>query len=300
MGCNMRVGICYTKNKSDAVLWTAAFHKGVLAAGDEAVEILHPNDALHLSRCDCTFQVCAADFSSSYESNFRRNIQSRSKQAFILDVGVIKSGKDIPFKERYASIYLNNIKQWGVYWDHQPSDRWQKLNIKTPEWRKDGSHILVLGQTPHGAGITNIPSRNILSWSNATLKTIRQFTDRKIIYKAHPTQTTMPQPVENCEMIGRDFGYDLTQLLSGAWCTVASASNGACDSIMAGVPVITDNSMSLAYEVAEHDLKNIERPRTPCVRQWCNNIAYAQWKIDEMKSGEAWNFIKDSMEYKKQ
>lgn len=288
----MKVGICYTKRATDAVLWTAAFHTGVLAAGDEAVEILHPDDISHLKSCDYTFQVCAADFSSSYDSNLRRLVQSRSDKAIILDVGIVKSGKDTPFKERYAGIYLNNVKQWGVYWGHQPSDRWEKLNIKTPEWRKDGDHILVLGQTPHGVGITNIASRDIFKWSNATLKTIRQFTDRKIIYKAHPVQRKMPKSVKNCEMIGADFGYNLKSLLDGAWCTVASASNGACDSILAGVPVITDNSMSLAYEVAEHDIRNIEQPRTPCIHQWLNDIAYAQWRIDEMKSGETWNFIK--------
>ena len=294
----MIVGICKTKRGENAEIWLNSFRRGVVESGDSVVDVTNIRDCHKLKDCDVSFQVCESDFSRSADAYFRRSIGHYCSNRIILDVGIIATNKLGPVGERRAGIYLNSVKRWGVYYDNMPPDRWLALNKKKPEWRKDGDHILVLGQTPHGIGVANVPNRDIMAWSKQVLQTLSRLTNRPIIYKAHPTQTKMPPPVKNCHIIGAGFGYNLMSLLEGAWCTVASASNGGCDSIMAGIPVITENSMSLAYDVAGHSLEDIENPPTPDVSQWLNNIAYAQWTNNEMISGETWNFIKKKLEKK--
>jgi len=57
-----------------------------------------------------------------------------------------------------------------------------------------------------------------------------------------------------------------------------------------GLPVISLDSRSSVYNVAGHDLSEIVRPdRT----QWLNNMSYAQWSGQEIRSGEALKYAID-------
>jgi len=296
----MIVGICYTKNKSDAMAWTEAFSRGVKQVGDEVVHIKSFSDAQNLSKCDVSFQVCEECFNAVFAENvFRGYIKSiqktNKKPRVILDVGFLKNTSKQGIAQRHMSIGINSVKRAGAsFVSDSPPDRWRKLKINKPEWRTSGKHILVLGQTENGIGTKTIRERGstFLEWSNYILQEIRRYTDRKIIYKPHPSQYSMPYPATNCTLIPLGTKTTVEDYLDDCWCAVSSASNAAADCVINGVPVITNDPMSIVYDISSHNVEEINNPITPDISQWLNDTAYAQWNINEMESGESWSYIK--------
>ena len=70
----------------------------------------------------------------------------------------------------------------------------------------------------------------------------------------------------------------------GAWATVSWSSNPGIHSIIAGIPAFTGPS-SLAYDVANKDLKDIHTPTLPDRQQWLNDYAHTEYTIEEISQG---------------
>jgi hypothetical protein len=68
------------------------------------------------------------------------------------------------------------------------------------------------------------------------------------------------------------------------WATVSWSSNPGIHSIINGVPAFTGPS-SLAFDVAEQDLRNIENPLYGDRTQWLNDYAHTEWTIQEISQG---------------
>lgn len=304
----MLVGICHTKIKTDATALTEAFRKGVEIKGDETIEIPHVKYLWRLKECDVLFQVCDQHFSDREigdldnfnGTDFRAGTKLFKKNRIILDAGFIKHGKQLPFNKAYYSINIDSIKRFGTtHTKNSPPDRWKRLNIEKPTWRTGGNHILVIGQNEQGLGTSSIRKEGLsfLNWSDQTLKEIRNHTSRKIIYKPHPHQSFLPDPVENCVILPVDVKDKISNYFIDCWCAVSLASNGAIDCIMNGIPVITNDKMSMTYDVSSHYLNEIENPKTPNITQWLYDVSYAQWNMEEAESGEVWLYIKNCLNH---
>ena len=296
----MIVGVCYTKKEGCALAHTNAIKEGIEVCGDQVLSVkgLHDLDKLH--HCDVSFQACEECFDVNFPDNiFRAGIKSMqetlNKPRIILDAGFIKHAKDYPLESQHISISIGSVKREGLsHTKNSPPDRWNKLGINKPQWRTDGDHILVLGQVAHGIGTKSMRSKGVsfAEWVSLTLNNIRAHTHRKIIYKPHPMNNQAAPLVANSEVAKSDR---LDDYLSNCWCAVASASNGAVDCIMGGVPVITDDKMSMVYEISSHSLEEIETPKMLELTQWLYDTSYAQWNIKELRSGETWEYIKNQL-----
>jgi len=73
-------------------------------------------------------------------------------------------------------------------------------------------------------------------------------------------------------------------------------SNPGIQSIFEGIPAFVGES-SLAYDVANKNFKNINNPTIFDTRQWLNDIAYTEWTIEEISTGDPLNrlmiYLKD-------
>lgn len=69
-------------------------------------------------------------------------------------------------------------------------------------------------------------------------------------------------------------------------------SGAGVDAAVAGVPVITGNAGSFAWDVASHSLDTVDTPYCPDRTQWLNNLAYAEWSLDEIAAGLPWRHLK--------
>lgn len=151
-------------------------------------------------------------------------------------------------------------------WSDGPEDRWAPLGIELRPWREDGDHILVLGQRGIGEHGVAQPRR----WAEDTVARLRAKTKRPVILRLHPGNAEPPPEPD----------------WSNVWAAVTWASGAGIKAIVAGVPVFHGLPTWIGAGAARHGFDNIEKPylgdRLPMLRR----LAWAQWSLDEITTGE--------------
>jgi hypothetical protein len=203
--------------------------------------------------------------------------------------------------------YLNNIqgpmKEWvSAGWnglngradfcnENSPNDRWKRHfdDGRLLDY-SDGDYILIPLQIKSDA---SIQGRGFDYQS--IVNEIRKFSDLPIKIKQHPTADDQWPRV-----LGKDISYlnrfmPIEKAVKGAKVVVTINSNAGVDAVLAGKPVVALDKGSMVYDIAMHDFTNLNVPKWPDRTQWCNNIAYAQWHPDELRSGEAWEHLKQKL-----
>lgn len=163
----------------------------------------------------------------------------------------------------YFRVVYNNFIHDGS--GEYPDDRFRKLNLKITDHNKLGSYIIMSEPSDSMKKLYNVPN-----WSEDTINIIRKFSDRKIILHNKYSKVA------------------LDELFKNAWAFVSLQSTAGFKAMLNGIP---------AYFTLSN-LKNvgkIEEIENPTINyKILNNLAYGQWTLKEMESGEAWETIKNS------
>ena len=163
------------------------------------------------------------------------------------------------FDSSYFRISHNAFFNSGI--GNYPSDRFARLNIKIKK-RKRGSKILLV---PPLEGFS-ARFYQVSNWLKNTIDEIKKYSDRKII-------------ISNKFDIKKASDY-----FNETFCLVTYHSNTGIDAIINGIPCIFTNPQRQFSKISE-----IENP--PYSEKILYNLAYAQWNIHEIRSGEAWSFL---------
>jgi hypothetical protein len=186
----------------------------------------------------------------------------------------------------------------GFYFDKDIDPlRWQKisrdLNLNLKPWRTSGNHILLCLQRNGGWSMGGFSS---IDWMNLTIASIRKYSNRPIIVRAHPGDKKIKSILKiNHKNVSLSTNENLVDDLRGAWATVVYNSSPSVASIIEGVPAFLTDTIpqhSQSFDVANTDISNIENPVMPDKQPWVERLAMCHWNFDELKSGEAWQFFK--------
>ena len=204
--------------------------------------------------------------------------------------------------------FLWDTARWGF--EFIKEDRSKKVfgrNGYDPlvEWRTSGDFILVCMQK---VGDASLRGRDIFHWTEDTVRTLRQFTERQIIVRPHPLYRKKTQQAKCRDTVCQYFNVkwqetDLTssdfipieQQLKDAWCTISYTSGSGIDSVLQGTPHIACDKGSMVYDVSSKSLAEVENPYRGDKSEWANKIAHCQWNLDEFESGECWNHVSKSI-----
>ena len=160
----------------------------------------------------------------------------------------------------YYRITHNNL--WHNGEGNYPSDRFDSFNINLKDWRKTGEHIVVVPPSEYMEEFLGLEG-----WLKNTIAELKKYTDRKIV-----VSSKYDNPIESA--------------LPKAWALVTDHSNSGIDALIEGIPVIFTNSARKLGSV-----ENIENP--PMNREFFKNLSYQQWTLEEIRSGEAWDYVGD-------
>jgi len=121
---------------------------------------------------------------------------------------------------------------------------------------------------------------------------LKKLTDRPVVYRPKSADThATPIP-------GALFSHDeckIQEELENAYAVVTFSSNAAADAVIAGVPAFTLGP-SIARPVSNTDLSKINDPWFPSEKerlQWACDLAYCQWRVEEMENGSLWQSLKE-------
>lgn len=170
--------------------------------------------------------------------------------------------------------------------DITDSTRWNKhFPNELKEWRPQGKNVLVVGQCLHDASISHI---DIEKWYSNTIK---ELTERgnPVIFRPHPMNHYNWS--DSSLQYKRDSSETFEECLNqNIRCVVTFNSNAGVLSTLAGVPTITCDKGSMAYNITKHDLTDLDY--RPDRSLWAAQLAYTQWLPEELESGEAFEHLK--------
>ena len=209
-------------------------------------------------------------------------VWEQQKPTIVLEVGGINRGTT-------WKVGLNGINRDAYFGPSgNSSDRVRLLGLQVKPWKYDGEYILIAGQHDKSLQWKDMPA--MATWVHDTITFIRAQTDRPIIFRPHPR---CPLPAIEHDFKGvkrqdpkqiKDTYDDFDMQFNNIWATVSWSSNPAIHSIINGVPAFTGPS-SLAFDVAEQNLRNIENPLYGDRTQWLNDYAHTEYTIGEISQG---------------
>jgi hypothetical protein len=153
-------------------------------------------------------------------------------------------------------------------------------------WRESpkGNLVVIMGQV---RGDASLRGMNIDLWYRQVAERLQRCGHR-VGFRPHPLfKSALP----NAKVV--PLSGTLEEALGRAKWVVTYNSNSGVDSVVAGVPTVTCDAGSMAFPVTGHD--PVHEPPRPDRTAWAARMAWAQWTMDELASGEAWEHLKAGM-----
>jgi len=293
-------GIPPSNNNPEKPLILDNFIAGVNASGDTGIA----HKEMSLLDCDVAFiqGFVHEHGKSAPHLMLRKNAVEKQKavgkRSLIVDSNLFLYA-DPGNTKRYLRYSFDGVfPNTGFYFDTDIDPiRWQKisknLNLSLKDYRKTGRHILLCLQRNGGWSMKGMP---VQEWLDKTILTIKNFTDRPIVVRAHPGDKKVRQYLRiNHKNVSLSNAPNIKIDLATAWATVVFNSSPSVASLIEGVPVFVtdpDPSYSQVNGVCNTNLKRIEDPKMFERQHWVEKISMSHWNFDELRSGEAWQFIR--------
>jgi hypothetical protein len=213
-----------------------------------------------------------------------RQQRSKNKDVVVLETGYINRGDGL--NHHYAAGFNGLNGRADFRNKGMPDDRVMILRreygLRCLAWRTEGNHILLCGQVPWDASVDHV---DYPGWLRFISGQIKHRTKRPVIFRPHPlAKIDLP----GCEISTK---ATLREDLENCWAVVTFNSNSSVEAIIEGIPAFTFDAGAMAKDIAGQWLDEIENPRMPDRHQWLADLAYAQWTLDEFRSGAAWQHL---------
>ena len=152
-------------------------------------------------------------------------------------------------------------------WVPGGAERFEALGVEVKPWRTEGGHVLVCPNRNFGT----VPRLMPLGWDRHVAKRLAGITKREVRIRPHPGNSQPKKP--------------LAEDLAGAWACVIWASSAGVHALVAGIPVVAECPYWIA-KGATGLIEDIDAPQLPDRMPTLHALAWAQWDIAEIETGE--------------
>lgn len=180
-------------------------------------------------------------------------------------------GRDAEGRQFYA--IARNQHNGAGRWAEGGAERWERLGIALAPWRGAGTHILVCPSRGIGPAGVAMP----FGWEDQVLRELRRFTKRPIRVRPHPND--------------KKPRIELDEDLRDCWAVVVWNSAAGVHALVRGVPVFSCAPHWVVKPAASGALAGVDNPPLPERRPAFERLAWAQWSVDEIESGEPFRHL---------
>jgi hypothetical protein len=234
----------------------------------------------------CSNPVLLRGISSGKIAN---QVRARNQDYYFIETGYLgnyRCDNNRTGRKVYHRI-VKNAMQHDTIMD-VPADRWNKLvefnpNLEYKGWKRTGNKILVVLSTEKPF---QYYGHNRDRWLEKVIKTLKQHSDREIVIREKASRGERTN----------DTIYDA--LDDDIYALVTYNSIAAVEAIQYGIPAFA-LAPTAADPVGNKDLTQIENPNMPnedIIQKWLYSIAYSQFSLDEIITGEAWRMVLENAE----
>ena len=272
----------YHSDKARERLLSEAFLTGVRAHGDET-------DSRALGQeptFDCDVAVMVGVKSRElFHAHARAGVQ-----LCYLDKGYARHSRTDAIRGwEYWRVAVNGHQPTGKFRANYPSDRLDYIGWEFRPWRESGAQIVIAGSSQKYHDFYGL--KNPTDWAAKLIKEIEGINPRVLVYRPKPSWKEAV-PINGARFSQGEAG--ISDDLRGAHALVTHGSNACFEAMLAGVPSIILGD-AVAKPISSTTLADIENPRLAsnaereAVLRW---LAYCQFTMSEMHSGEAWQTIR--------
>jgi hypothetical protein len=145
-------------------------------------------------------------------------------------------------------------------------ERWQELGLELKPWRERGGHVLVAANRSFG-----VPGRCMpVDWPKRAVERLRKSTGREVRLREHPGNHAPQKP--------------LNEDLRDCWAVAIWTSSAGVHALIEGIPVFCEAPHWIAKSAASTG--PIDEPTLPDRLPAMQRLAWGQWQIREIESGE--------------
>lgn len=208
--------------------------------------------------------------------------RAKGVEVLVLDFGYLRRTNHASDPSGYFQVSRNGLSQVPSF--ACPSDRFDSLGFEVPATaRTDGEYVLILGQVP-GDASHGMNQAQLEAWYAALVDRVRADKGRaEIVFRPHPLA-----PEVECPIADRRSSATLAEDLDGADIVLAHSSTALFEALLAGRAIAAQSGPC-------EPIGNFESGPAPLVgdplRAFLSRVAYGQWTLDEIASGEAVRFV---------
>ena len=167
-------------------------------------------------------------------------------------------------------------------WKQGGPERFEALGVDLKPWRTGGEYILVCPSRNFGRPDMLMPT----FWADQTIRALRKFTKLPIRVRDHPGNNEPKRP--------------LAEDLKGAAAVVVWASSAGVHALIEGIPVLCGAPhwicKDAAFDKADAFREDLASPWmqmgfADCRRRAFERMAWAQWTVEEIASGEPFRYL---------
>lgn len=156
-------------------------------------------------------------------------------------------------------------------------------------------HVLYCGSSQKYCDYYDLGEAN--AYAENLFQQLREIAKKiSIVYRPKPSWQGARE-IEGTRFSGS--GTTLKRELEKANLLITHGSAASVEAIVAGVPVIALGPCAArpvaGLEITNETVLDPYFPSDPARYQWLWNLAYCQWNVDELQSGEAWGFIRNEI-----
>lgn len=150
--------------------------------------------------------------------------------------------------------------------------------------RRGGSYALLIGQVP---GDMSLGGRNLSKWYEDQAMAAAATYRLPVRFRQHPValQRGYKLHLRNAS----EIGGTLEAALADAAVVITFNSNTGVESLLAGIPTVAVDKGSMAWPVAARAIG--DECRFAQRDEWAARLAWRQWTIEEIASGDAWEHV---------
>lgn len=289
-----------------------AFAQGVSKNGDDCKVVR----GLKYEECDIA--VIFGDVRDAPSKKKRMRLKAeiigrhRGKGLIVIDTPVLMRPYDK--NEEYRRVGIDSLFSDSGNFNNIncPNDRWKQLSsaysISINKDTRRGENVYILLQRFFDAslkGSQKFRPKKYFEWLSNVTDELSIETTQKIVIRPHPGSLNNKEELELIEnfknsVSNKNITFDykeknLFDVLDDAFVTITYNSGSAIDSLLYGIPNITYDKGSHAYEIVPNNCIDIDDIKMPDITQWLNNLSYVDWSLDDMKDGKPWIHLKKEL-----
>lgn len=181
-------------------------------------------------------------------------------------------------RRTYTSAGWRGLAGYGHYPGCLDSgERWESRHGALMQPWHGGGYALLLGQCAGDAALHGLDFR---AWAQRTTDELLA-AGLMVRYRPHPAMAAD----RFCPTGATLAGGGLQEALARAELAVTYTSTAGVEAVLSGVPTLTFDRGAMAWPVTGHAVGEVV---TPDRTAWSHALAWTQWTIDELASGEAW------------